>query len=99
MQLTADDRRLITDFNRNIAWLKSQSLKEQKQVWGSYEEVAKILNRSKAWYKRRRLDHINEFNILVPAQLVKDKDWRMEGNRVVYNLASIAALKEKISVS
>jgi hypothetical protein len=28
MQLTAEDKKMITDFNRNVAWLKAQTLKD-----------------------------------------------------------------------
>lgn len=28
--LTAEDRKLLTDFNRNIAWLKQKELKDSK---------------------------------------------------------------------
>jgi hypothetical protein len=98
--LTADDRTLLRNFNRNIEWLKAKDLKGQpSEQWGSYDEARKILDRSKEWYKGRRLDHINEHRILVKAILVKGEDWRMIGNRVEYKLSSIRNLKEKMSAS
>lgn len=98
MQLTADDRNLIKAFNQRVDWLRLQDSKhKQSEVWGSYDEASKILSRSKAWFKIKRLGEINEFKILVPAVLVKGKDWRMVGNRVEYRMESIKMLKAQIS--
>lgn len=97
MQLTAADMTEIKKFNRNVEWLKMRELKEKPEAWGSYEEAAKILDRSKEWYKEARNGRINKFQTWVPAKLEKGKDWRMIGNRVEYKLSSIHTLKEKLS--
>jgi hypothetical protein len=78
--------------------IKAQAMKSQPaDSWGTYEEARKLLARSKAWYKLKRLDRINEHNVLVTAKLVKGKDWRLVGNRVEYRLDSIKTLKDKLT--
>ncbi|HEY4337331.1 MAG TPA: hypothetical protein VGM89_15580 [Puia sp.] len=81
-----DQLAVLQDFNRNVEWLRrSQAVKD----WGLYEDAAMILRRSKEWYKSKRLGR-------APA-LVKGTDWRMNGNRVEYRLASIAALRDALT--
>lgn len=87
----------LKKFNRNVEWLKVQSLKTQPEAWGSYEDAAKIIARSKEWFKLKRLGGINKMNIATPAQLIEGKDWRLVGNRVEFRLQSVQDLKEKIS--
>lgn len=97
LQIPKEALKETNRFNRNVEWLKTQTIKVNEGAWGSYEDAAKILDRSKAWFKVRRLGHINKFNVLVAPDLVKGKDWRMCGNRVEFRLDSVRALKEKIS--
>jgi hypothetical protein len=53
--LSAEDRTLIRNFNRNVEYLKARDLKATPaESWVPYEEAAKILPRSKEWYKDKR---------------------------------------------
>jgi hypothetical protein len=98
LQLTPEDRKVLFAFNKNIEWLKAQTLKSQApEAWGTYEDACKILARSKSWYKTARLGRINEYKILVPALLEKGKDWRTVGNEVEYRIAAIHELKDRMS--
>lgn len=87
---------VLREFNRNVGWLKQQSIKQKpKEEWGGYEKAAAILSRSKQWYKIARLGRIIEEVYATAPKLEKGKDWRMVGNEVEYRLAAIEALKEK----
>jgi hypothetical protein len=56
--------------------------------WGSYEDACKILDRSKAWYRKARGEW---------AYLVKGEDWKAIGNEITYKLESIERLKTQIT--
>lgn len=85
--MTLAEQRLITEFNSNMRWLK-QNLKAipSQPEWGTYEDAAKILPKSKSWYQKRRLNK----------ELVKGADWRAVGKSIEYNLLSIERLKTEL---
>jgi hypothetical protein len=97
-QLDPADRKLLFSVNKNLEWMKLQMIKSQPaEEWGSYADIVKILNRSKSWFKSKRLDSISKDNILVPAELQKGRDWRLVGNRTEYRIAAIHELKVKLA--
>jgi hypothetical protein len=80
-------------FNRNVEWLKVQALRSAPaEKWGSYEDAAKILPRSKHWFQMHRTtSKINN------RELGAGVDWRRVGNRIEYRLAAIENLKNAIT--
>jgi len=53
---------IVKDFNRNVAWLKSQQLqKEKKKTWVTAHKLAAITNWSKERMRGARLSNDIEF--------------------------------------
>lgn len=96
--LTAEDIKVMKEFNRSVGWLKTQAMKDRPPTdkWVSHDEAAKILPRSKDWYRKRRAGDIDKLGQYVRPALVKDRDWRMVGNQVEYRMESIVNLKNSI---
>jgi hypothetical protein len=63
--------------------------------WGTYEDAAMILNRSRSWFKKVRNGHTYN-NGNKKQVLVENKDWRKVGNDIEYFLPAIQNLKEQI---
>lgn len=96
-QVDAEILKELKTFNRNVQWLKQQSLlNKPADKWGSYQDAAQILVRSREWYKNARLGYINSREHFVAPRLVKGIDWRMTGNEVEYRMDSIVNLKNAI---
>jgi hypothetical protein len=68
---------------------------DQVKGWGAYEEAAKILKRSRSWYKKVRNGHAYP-NGNKTQTLIENKDWRKIGNDIEYYLPAIQELKENI---
>jgi hypothetical protein len=97
LSISSDTLKTIREFNRNVEWLKTQSVKTRVDKWGSYEEACKILDRSKQWYKIARLGRIANDEYTTAPALLKGSDWRMSGNEIEYRLGAIEQLKERIA--
>lgn len=76
--LTAEDRKLLTDFNRGIAWLKHQQLQEKKRQWVKVSNIQELTGWDKEGLRRARE------NGLI--------DWKKDENGIWYDILSINSL-------
>lgn len=104
MQLSATDKKLILEFNRNIDWLKRNSsvlksepvveLRNIDDAWLSVKEAAKFVNRSRTWLYR--ITFTEQPSAPTLFALVKGVDWKRETNRVLYKRSSLENLKRSM---
>ena len=40
--MSTEELKIIKEFNRNVAWLKTQTLKDKKQVWAKVSKVKEL---------------------------------------------------------
>jgi hypothetical protein len=98
MHTATIDRQVLREirlFNQNVDWLKKQQGK-QGEKWGTWEEAAKILPRSRQWFKMARLGEIAHGEYKIAPKLEREKDWKMMGREVIYRLAAIEALRNRM---
>ena len=81
--LSSEDRKLIRDFNRNIHWLKAQSLKNEKR-WVK----ARVITTMTGWDSQK----------MARARKSGEVEWKRD-NGIWYNPESINPVHLKITVS
>ena len=89
--MSPEELKAIKAFNKNIEWLKAQSIKPKPEAWISYDEAFKILPRSKQWYQYKRKGMSG-----VRPSLKYPTDWRKVGSMIEYNAESITRLKMEL---
>ena len=96
LSITPEDMKVIKAFNKNIEWLKAQSIKEKPEAWVSYEDACKVLPRSKQWYQYNRMGFTDRSGTFHAPTLFECIDWRRVGGVIEYRLQSIISLKNSL---
>ena len=93
VELTPEVLNVIKAFNRNVEWLKAQSIKPKPEQWISYAEARAILPRSKQWFQYYRMGYTDRHSLYHAPALIEGKDWRRVGAVIEYRCESIVSLK------